>query len=193
MIFSIATILKMALCISAVNALPQPQATTVPAPNANIPPSTTVDFTGQIGADGNFTVVPAPNTQADQGLQKRVAPIVAVAGIAAAKGAIILTKIAIEVAADTIKNLGEWNQVCLSICLKGKRVQLTSVARSAKHSQRRQHRICGHVIQTIPNILLLSVTTRATLLKTLMGRTVSSALSFHLGCSIPSKKASSSI
>ncbi|KAJ4422990.1 hypothetical protein N0V82_002384 [Gnomoniopsis sp. IMI 355080] len=111
MIFSIATILKMALCISAVNALPQPQTTDVPAPNANIPPSTTIDLSGQIGADGNFTIVPAPNTQGDQGLQKRVAPIVAVAGIAAAQGAIILTKIAIEIGADTIKNLGEWNEV----------------------------------------------------------------------------------
>ncbi|KAJ4393369.1 hypothetical protein N0V93_002577 [Gnomoniopsis smithogilvyi] len=112
MMFPLTTFLKMALCVSAVTAvaLPQPQATPTPAPNANIPPSTTIDLTGQVGTDGSFTVKPAPNTQSDQGLQKRVAPIVAVAGIAAAKGAIILTKIAIEVGADTIKNLGEWNE-----------------------------------------------------------------------------------
>lgn len=119
MIFPFAAILKTALCVSAVNAvaLPEPQASTVPAPNPKVPASTTTDLTGQVGANGAFTVKPAPNTQADQGLQKRVAPIVAVAGIAAAQGAIILTKIAIEVGADTIKNLGEWNEVYLSFQL----------------------------------------------------------------------------
>lgn len=121
MFFSLSTVLKMALCISTVNALalPEPQATTAPdpGPNANIPASTTTDLTGVVAADGTFTVKPAPDTQADQGLQKRVAPIVAVAGIAAAQGAIILTKIAIEIGADTIKNLGEWNEVCLNFQL----------------------------------------------------------------------------
>jgi hypothetical protein len=40
-----------------------------------------------------------------------VAPVVVVAGIAAISGAAILTKIAIEIGADTIKNLGEWTAV----------------------------------------------------------------------------------
>lgn len=39
-----------------------------------------------------------------------MAPVVAVAGIAAVKGVAILTKIAVEIGADTIKNLGKWNQ-----------------------------------------------------------------------------------
>lgn len=114
MIFSVAKVLKVALYASvAANAIviPEIRATTDTGPNAKIPASTTTDLTGQVGTDGKFTVKKAPNTQADQGLQKRVAPIVAVGAIAAAQGAIILTKIAIEIGADTIKNLGEWNEV----------------------------------------------------------------------------------
>lgn len=61
-----------------------------------------------------IVVEPAPEAQTDQSLQKRVAPIVVVAGIAAVKGVAILTKIAIEIGSDTIKNLGEWNSVCSS-------------------------------------------------------------------------------
>lgn len=62
-------------------------------------------------ADGHITEALAPSEQSDAALQKRVAPVVVVIGIAAVKGAAILTKIAIEIGADTIKNLGEWNKV----------------------------------------------------------------------------------
>lgn len=115
MFFSLAAILNVALCASAVNgvALPKRQATADPGPNANIPPSTTTDMTGQVAADGTFTVKAAPDTQADQALQKRVAPLVVAAGITAVSGAIVLTKLAIEVGADAIKDLGEWNEVRL--------------------------------------------------------------------------------
>lgn len=114
------SVVKMALYASAVNAvaIPDPQATNDPGPNANIPASTTTDLTGQKGTDGTFTVKPAPDTQADQGLQKRVLPIVVAGGIAASAGAVILTKIAIEIGADTIKNLGEWNEVCFCVSYK---------------------------------------------------------------------------
>ncbi|KAL1870235.1 hypothetical protein Daus18300_005300 [Diaporthe australafricana] len=129
--FTLSVLVQLALCASAL-AAPAPQATDAPAPpNANIPASTTVDLTGQKvfflainahfsdkiadngitqGTDGKFTVAPAPEEQTSEGLQKRVAPIVAVAGIAAFKGAVILTKIAVEIGADTIKNLGKWNE-----------------------------------------------------------------------------------
>ncbi|KKY30856.1 hypothetical protein UCDDA912_g09202 [Diaporthe ampelina] len=93
--FTLSAIVQLALCASAL-AAPSPQATAVPPPNANIPPSTTVDLTGQKTAGS---------------LQKRIAPLVVVAGIVAFKGATILVGIAIEIGADTIKNLGEWNEM----------------------------------------------------------------------------------
>lgn len=125
--FSLSVIVQLALCASAL-AAPAPQASA--SPNANIPASTTTDLTGQKvippcqyalfialfaddsvpqGADGKFTVKPAPEDQTSEALQKRVAPVVVVAGIAAVKGAAILTKIAVEIGADTIKDLGKWN------------------------------------------------------------------------------------
>ena len=61
-------------------------------------------------ADGHITAALAPSEQSDAALQKRVAPVVIVIGIAAVKGTAIVTKIAIEIASDTIKNLGEWNK-----------------------------------------------------------------------------------
>ncbi|KAG8161372.1 hypothetical protein KVR01_009636 [Diaporthe batatas] len=104
--FTLTTLLQLALCATAL-AAPSPQA---PAPpNANIPPSTTTDLTGQKGPDGKFTVKPAPEDQTSEALQKRIAPVVAIAGIAAVKGLAILTKIAVEIGQDTIKNLGKWN------------------------------------------------------------------------------------
>lgn len=126
--FTLSVIVQLALCATAL-AAPAPQATA--PPNANVPPSTTVDLTGQKvmacsqhirfttslannntlqGTDGKFTVAPAPEDQNSEALQKRVAPVVVVAGIAGVKGAAILTKIAVEIGADTIKNLGKWNQ-----------------------------------------------------------------------------------
>lgn len=105
--FTLSAFVQLALCASAL-AAPAPQATA--PPNANIPASTTVDLTGQKGADGKFTVAPAPEDQTSEALQKRVAPVVVVAGIAAVKGVAILTKIAVEIGSDTIKNLGKWNE-----------------------------------------------------------------------------------
>ncbi|KAJ0118762.1 hypothetical protein N8I77_001450 [Diaporthe amygdali] len=108
--FTLSFVAQLALCASAL-AAPAPQASSAPTPpNANIPASTTVDLTGQKGTDGKFTVAPAPEDQTSEALQKRVAPVVVVAGIAAVKGAAILTKIAVEIGADTIKDLGKWNQ-----------------------------------------------------------------------------------
>ncbi|KAH8710039.1 hypothetical protein GQ44DRAFT_690355 [Phaeosphaeriaceae sp. PMI808] len=78
------------------------------APNAVIPPATLVSLTGQ-KTDGAIKIGPAPEGQDTQALQKRGA-IVVVLGIAAVKGAAILTKLAIEIGSDTIKNLGEWNE-----------------------------------------------------------------------------------
>jgi hypothetical protein len=58
---------------------------------------------------------PAPEGQDTQALQRRVGPIVAVVGIAAVAGAAKLTEIAIEIGAETIANLGKWNEVSLHI------------------------------------------------------------------------------
>jgi hypothetical protein len=64
------------------------------------------------GTEGDDTLLKLyDNGELNSVLQKRVAPIVVVAGIAAINGAAILTKIAIEIGADTIKNLGEWTAV----------------------------------------------------------------------------------
>ena len=83
---------------------PQDQA----PPNANIPPATLFGLTGQKEGTA-LTPKPAPEAQDSQVLQKRGA-VVVVLGIAAVKGAAILTKIAIEIGADFIKDLGGWNE-----------------------------------------------------------------------------------
>ncbi|ORY16573.1 hypothetical protein BCR34DRAFT_611436 [Clohesyomyces aquaticus] len=87
-------------------ALALPQA--IP-PNANIPPSTTNVITGKKGPDGKLIPQPAPGGQGDQALQKKqtISPTVNIAG---GKGLSVIIKIAIEIAADTLKNLGEWNK-----------------------------------------------------------------------------------
>lgn len=133
MYFSVATIMKMALFVSAVNAVALPATTSadsqptatpeVPPPNADIPESTVTDLTGVIGADGNFTIMPAPDAQTDAALQKRIAPIVAIgAGIVATTVAEKVVQVAYESAAGFIKNMGNWNQVCLHVQTKDKQV-----------------------------------------------------------------------
>jgi len=61
-----------------------------------------------------LTLAPAPDAQDSQALQKRLIPLVVV-GLVGTASASILTKIAIEIGADTIKNLGEWNDVSFSV------------------------------------------------------------------------------
>ncbi|KAH9203886.1 hypothetical protein DL95DRAFT_320562 [Leptodontidium sp. 2 PMI_412] len=94
-----------ALANAAALPAPAPQ-----APNANIPPSQSSSFSGKKGSDGKLIAEPAPEGQDTQALQRRAGPIVVVAGIAATAGAVILTKIAIEIGAETIANLGKWNE-----------------------------------------------------------------------------------
>ncbi|KAH7084094.1 hypothetical protein FB567DRAFT_593577 [Paraphoma chrysanthemicola] len=82
------------------------------AVNADIPPATLVSLVGQMGTDGIFRqgVVPEDIQTRDLVyLRERAGPIVTVLGIAAIKGLAIITKIAVEIGAQTIKNLGSWN------------------------------------------------------------------------------------
>jgi hypothetical protein len=88
-------------------ASPVPQNVAV---NANVPSSTSSSFTGKKAKDGILTPQKAPGAQGDQALQKKQA-IIAVVTIAAGAALAKLTEIAIEIAADTLKNLGEWNEV----------------------------------------------------------------------------------
>ncbi|KAH6693595.1 hypothetical protein F5X68DRAFT_187403 [Plectosphaerella plurivora] len=85
----------------------------VPAPNpqaanTDIVASQSVTLTGK-KVDGTFVKEPAPSTPDSQALQKRGA-IIVVAGIAGTAALAKVAQIAIEIGADTIKNLGEWNE-----------------------------------------------------------------------------------
>lgn len=80
---------------------PAPQAGTVVA-------SQTVTLTGK-KVGGKFVKELAPSTPDSQALQKRGA-IIVVAGIAGTAALAKVAQIAIEIGADTIKNLGEWNE-----------------------------------------------------------------------------------
>jgi hypothetical protein len=91
-----------ALCAAS----PLPQA-------AKIPPSTSSAFTGKKAPNGKLNAQPAPNTQADQALQKRQVG----AAIVTIKVVAIVAKIAIEIATDTLKKLGEWNGVSSTLQL----------------------------------------------------------------------------
>ncbi|TGO59606.1 hypothetical protein BOTNAR_0159g00050 [Botryotinia narcissicola] len=110
--FSIITLLA---CVAIVQgaALPQAAATTSAdaplstAPNSVIPDSTETHFSGQF--DASESLVAKVDDEPTQALQKRIAPVVVVAGIAAIKGVAILTKIAIELGSQTISDLGKWN------------------------------------------------------------------------------------
>jgi hypothetical protein len=102
---------KLALSFVATSAIctasPLPQNVAV---NAIVPPSTSSSFTGTKAQDGTLTPQEAPGAQQDQPLQKKQA-ILAVVTITAGAALAKLAEIAIEIAADTIKNLGEWNEV----------------------------------------------------------------------------------
>ncbi|KAH8588061.1 hypothetical protein B0O99DRAFT_601087 [Bisporella sp. PMI_857] len=81
----------------------------VAMPHANPDSSvTTVTFNGDKLSERDVITDFIPRD--DHALQKRGATAVVI-GIAAVKGAAILTKIAIEHAAETIKNLGQWTEV----------------------------------------------------------------------------------
>ncbi|PNH31568.1 hypothetical protein BJF96_g5376 [Verticillium dahliae] len=91
-------------------ALPEP----APLPavgdvNSIIPPSKQETLTGLKGTDGKLTIGPEP-VPATTRLAKRAGPIVVVVGIAGTAAAGIIVKMAIEIGAETIKNLGEWNE-----------------------------------------------------------------------------------
>ncbi|TGO60705.1 hypothetical protein BCON_0033g00170 [Botryotinia convoluta] len=111
--FSVITVLTCA-AIAQGAALPQAAATTSAdaplstAPNSVVPDSVESHFSGQFDASGSL--VAKVDDEPTQALQRRIAPIVVVAGIAAVKGVAILTKIAIELGSQTIENLGNWNE-----------------------------------------------------------------------------------
>ncbi|KFA81152.1 hypothetical protein S40288_01036 [Stachybotrys chartarum IBT 40288] len=77
------------------------------AVNAVAPVPTSVSLTGK-KVDGSLVQEPAPSSPDSQGLQKRGA-IIAVLGIAGTAAITKLTEMAIEVGADFIKDLGDWN------------------------------------------------------------------------------------
>ncbi|KAF5869647.1 uncharacterized protein Bfra_010844 [Botrytis fragariae] len=110
--FSVITLLACA-AIAQGAALPQAAATTSAdapistAPNSVVPASTESHFSGQFDASGSL--VAKVDDEPTQALQKRIAPVVVVAGIAAINGVAILTKIAVEIGSQTIANLGKWN------------------------------------------------------------------------------------
>jgi hypothetical protein len=54
---------------------------------------------------------PAPEGQDSQALQKREPITIAIISIVGTAALTKLTEIAIEIGTDTIKNLGEWNEV----------------------------------------------------------------------------------
>ncbi|KAF7939706.1 hypothetical protein BELL_1014g00060 [Botrytis elliptica] len=112
--FWVITLLACAAIVQGA-ALPQAAATTsadMPlstAPNSVVPDSIESHFSGVFDASGSL--VAKVDDEPSQALQKRVAPVVAIAGIAAIKGIAILTKIAIELGQQTLGNLGQWNAV----------------------------------------------------------------------------------
>ncbi|KAM0281235.1 hypothetical protein ACHAQH_003666 [Verticillium albo-atrum] len=90
-------------------ALPEP----APQPavgdvNPTIPASVQETLTGRKGADGKLIIEPEPVPATR--LAKRAGPIVVVVGIAGTAAAGIIVKMAIEIGAETIKNLGEFNE-----------------------------------------------------------------------------------
>ncbi len=80
------------------------------AANTNVPDSTLSIFSGTKGKDGVLVAGNAPSAQTEQSLQKKQAllPVVAITATAAAAK---IAEIAIEIGADTLKNLGDWNKV----------------------------------------------------------------------------------
>ncbi|PVH96451.1 hypothetical protein DM02DRAFT_535258 [Periconia macrospinosa] len=104
---------KVAISLVAAAALstatPLPQSADVP-PNANVPATTESSFTGRKGTDGVLITEPAPNQQTDQALQRRQSATGASVSITSGNAIAKIAKIAIEIATDTLKNLGEWNE-----------------------------------------------------------------------------------
>ncbi|KAH7141847.1 hypothetical protein EDB81DRAFT_869797 [Dactylonectria macrodidyma] len=86
------------------NSTPVPAAGDV---NPSIPASQQNTLTGRKGDDGTFIIEPEP--VASTKLVRRAVPVVVV-GIVGTAAASIVAKIAIEIGAETIKNLGEWNE-----------------------------------------------------------------------------------
>ncbi|APA16003.1 hypothetical protein SS1G_10104 [Sclerotinia sclerotiorum 1980 UF-70] len=119
--FSIATIIACAAIANAA-ALPAPApVAAVGDPNAVVAPSIETHFSGQFDANGVLFPKEDNETdqalqkreednETDQALQKRIAPLVIMGTALAIKGVGILTKIAVEVAGDTLKNLKKWNE-----------------------------------------------------------------------------------
>ncbi|TGO15300.1 hypothetical protein BTUL_0042g00710 [Botrytis tulipae] len=111
--FSIVTLLACVAIAQGV-ALPQAAATTSAdaplstAANSVIPDSTESHFSGQFDASGSL--VAKVDDEPTQALQKRIAPVVVILGIAAVQGIAILTKIAIELGSQSLGNLGKWNE-----------------------------------------------------------------------------------
>ncbi|KAF2177340.1 hypothetical protein K469DRAFT_742555 [Zopfia rhizophila CBS 207.26] len=104
----LSSIILTVLSVSGISAAtPVPQEGAV---NANVPASTLSSFSGKKGSDGKLVVEKAPGAQTDQSLQRKQA-VAAVVTIAATAALAKITEIAIEIAADTLKNLGEWNEV----------------------------------------------------------------------------------
>jgi hypothetical protein len=98
---------------------PSPQ-----APNAVIVPSETVSLTGKkVGT--SLVQEPAPSSPDSQALQKRAA-VVVVLGVVGTAALSKLAQIAAEVGADTIKNLGEWNEVSPHLWIIPGKTVLTS-------------------------------------------------------------------
>jgi hypothetical protein len=140
------------------------------------------------GSDGALAAEADPGTS--QSLEKRGA-VVVVLGIAAVKGVAILTKIAIEIGADTIKNLGQWNQVSTLTFMASQHEGHTSDAdnfsRPVKPSPRPLPRRCGHATPIITSTQLQSATIRATTFKTQQASRERRQLNSRSACSTLSK------
>jgi len=97
---------SLAAAAAVCSASPVPQDIPV---NSVVPPSTESAFNGQKGTDGKLTPGDAPGEQTDQALQKKqvVTAIVTLVGEAAISA---ITEMAINAAADFIKNLSQWNE-----------------------------------------------------------------------------------
>lgn len=98
-------------------ASPVPQETTAGGEiNAVIPEATSVILFGEKQPDNSITadIEPTPETSVQQasgenGLDKRAGPILTVIGITAVQATAIVIKIAVEIGAETIKTLKDWN------------------------------------------------------------------------------------
>ncbi|RYP08443.1 hypothetical protein DL764_001899 [Monosporascus ibericus] len=103
------TVFNLALFASMAMATPMP-APAVGDPNANIPKSVTVNLTGQKKGD-KFIEGLEPTGNVARDLNERVVgATVTVLAIVATPAIAKIAQIAIQIGADTIKNLGKWNE-----------------------------------------------------------------------------------